>query len=255
VKKTLGAALLAMALVAPATPAAAITYGQPTGTAHGNVGSMVAEIDGQYYQICSGTLIKQGVLLTASHCLVGNPADWDLYVSFAPDLASPAPLIPVTGVVVHPDFGRNMANEYDVGALLFAPSASSGLTPAPVAPVGYLSDMSQRQLRAATFTAVGYGTIRVSRKTGWQGILDNTERRSGDQTALSLQKAWLTLSMNEATGDAGTCYGDSGGPHFQGGYVVSVTVTGDAMCKATDKTYRLDTPWVHQFLADNDLLP
>ena len=47
--------------------------------------------------------------------------------------------------------------------------------------------------------------------------------------------------MNEATGDGGTCYGDSDGPHFLGSVVVSVTVTGDVWCKATDKTYRVDT--------------
>ena len=254
-KKMLGAILLTAALVSPASPVAAITYGEPTGSAYGNVGSMVAEVRGDYYQVCSGTLIKHGVLLTASHCLVGIPEDWNLYVSFAEDLESPAPLIPVTGVVVHPDYGKNMANPYDVGALLFATGASSDLTPAAVAPVGYLTEMSQRELRAATFTAVGYGTIRTSRKQGPQGILDNTQRRYGEQSALSLQEAWLTLNMNEATGGKGTCYGDSGGPHFHDGYIVSLTVTGDAMCKATDKTYRLDRRWVHDFLDDNDLLP
>jgi hypothetical protein len=39
-------------------------------------------------------------------------------------------------------------------------------------------------------------------------------------------------------------YGDSGGPHFGGmtsNLLVSLTVTGDAMCRATDLTYRLDT--------------
>jgi hypothetical protein len=58
--------------------------------------------------------------------------------------------------------------------------------------------------------------------------------------------------MNEATGDAGTCYGDSGVPHLLGGetsnLIVSVTVTGDAVCKATDRTYRIDTPAAGDFL-------
>lgn len=54
--------------------------------------------------------------------------------------------------------------------------------------------------------------------------------------------------MNLATGNGGTCYGDSGGPHFLGDVVVSVTVTGDVPCKATDKTYRVDTPWARDFL-------
>jgi len=254
-RKTLGAVVLTTLLLASASPVAAITYGDPTGSAYGNVGSMVAEIQGKYYQVCSGTLIKHGVFLTAAHCVVGTPDDWKLHISFQPDLKSPAPLIEVKDVVAHPDYGKNMANLYDVGALLFDPADSTGISLAAVAPVDYLTDMSKRDRREATFTAVGYGTIRESRKKGWQGILDNTERRSGDQSFLSLQKAWLTLSMNEATGDAGTCYGDSGGPHFHGDYIVSLTVTGDAMCKATDKTYRLDRPWVYEFLRSEDLLP
>ena len=56
--------------------------------------------------------------------------------------------------------------------------------------------------------------------------------------------------MNPSTGSGGTCYGDSGGPHFLGdsNLVVSITVTGDAPCRATDVTYRLDTPWARAFL-------
>ena len=30
--------------------------------------------------------------------------------------------------------------------------------------------------------------------------------------------------------------------------IVSVTVTGDAVCRATDTTYRIDTPWARDFL-------
>jgi secreted trypsin-like serine protease len=93
----------------------------------------------------------------------------------------------------------------------------------------------------------------------WQSLLDNSERRFGLQTANALRPAWLQLSMNEATGDAGTCFGDSGGPHFFGGatsnLLVSITVTGDAMCRATDKTYRLDTASARAFLDDFVTLP
>jgi hypothetical protein len=34
-----------------------------------------------------------------------------------------------------------------------------------------------------------------------------------------------------------------------GDVIVSITVTGDAMCKATDKTYRIDTPWAQKFIS------
>jgi hypothetical protein len=61
--------------------------------------------------------------------------------------------------------------------------------------------------------------------------------------------------MNPSTGDGGTCYGDSGGPHFLGTTVVSVTVTGDRYCRATDKTYRVDTPTARSFLGLYVALP
>ncbi|HKI22367.1 MAG TPA: hypothetical protein VKA24_03010 [Gaiellaceae bacterium] len=65
--------------------------------------------------------------------------------------------------------------------------------------------------------------------------------------------------MNPSTGSGGTCYGDSGGPHFLGGMtsslLVSLTVTGDAMCRATDLTYRLDTYVAQEFLSPFGLVP
>lgn len=254
-RKAIAGILAVMLLVASTTTAQAITYGKPTGNSYGNVGSMVVEIDGEYYQACTGTLIRHGVLLTAAHCVVGLPSDWGLYVTFDPDLEG-AEMIPVTGDPLwHPRFGKNMANLYDVGALRFDPAASIGIPLATVAPVGYLSRMNKRDRRNGTYTAVGYGTIRESRKKGWQGILDNSARRYGTQSFRSLQKAWVTLAMNQSTGNAGTCYGDSGGPHFLNGKIVSLTVTGDTMCKATDKTYRVDRQWVRDWLNQHDLLP
>jgi len=58
--------------------------------------------------------------------------------------------------------------------------------------------------------------------------------------------------MNLATGNGGTC---SGGPHFLGDTVVSLTVTGDIPCKATDKTYRIDTVVAQESLGRFVALP
>ena len=69
------------------------------------------------------------------------------------------------------------------------------------------------------------------------------------------------LSMNLSTGNGGTCYGDSGGPHFihlngeETDIVVAVTVTGDANCLATDKDYRTDTPQAREFCPQFVTLP
>ena len=86
-------------------------------------------------------------------------------------------------------------------------------------------------------------------------------RNRVDQGALALTNAWITLSMNLATGNGGTCYGDSGGPHFihldgvETNIVAAITVIGDAQCKATDQDYRTDTMSARSFLAYYVTLP
>jgi hypothetical protein len=140
--------------------------------------------------------------------------------------------------------------------------AAPGIAHANLPTLGLLDELKKDHLLNDTlFTAVGYGTVRETNHTGWQGILDNLDRNRVDQEFLSLTGAWLTNSMNLATGNGGTCYGDSGGPHFihlngvETNIVVSVTVTGDANCKATDKTYRVDTEAARNFLKDYVTLP
>jgi hypothetical protein len=138
-------------------------------------------------------------------------------------------------------------------------ASAQSATPAELPELGLLNTLSQQQLRQLGFTAVGYGIVRTSKKRGPHGLIDETNRLVAQQTLLSLQPTWLTLNMNPSTGSGGTCYGDSGGPHFLGGMtsnlIVSLTVTGDAMCRATDKTYRLDILSAQEFLADFELVP
>ena len=73
----------------------------------------------------------------------------------------------------------------------------------------------------------------------------------------ALNPAWLRLSQNVATGDGGACFGDSGGPNFFGDsdLIAAITITGDAMCRATNVSYRLDTPSARNFLDDFVSLP
>jgi len=75
----------------------------------------------------------------------------------------------------------------------------------------------------------------------------------------SLNGGYLRLSMNPATGDGGTCFGDSGGPNFlnvKGSRtLVAITITGDSVCRATNVVYRLDTAASRAFLAPYLTLP
>ena len=101
--------------------------------------------------------------------------------------------------------------------------------------------------------------MRDIKTTGPNAFYFDSQRRYATQFFLSLEPAWLNLSENPSTGSGGTCYGDSGGPHFLGGTTsnlqVAITVTGDTACRATDKTYRLDTASARRFLGTYVTLP
>ena len=80
-------------------------------------------------------------------------------------------------------------------------------------------------------------------------------------TLNSVTIGYLRISQKPATGDGGTCYGDSGGSNFLGAgasetnVVTSTTITGDSYCKSTNVTYRLDTRSSRNFLKDYVTLP
>jgi secreted trypsin-like serine protease len=252
-----------------------IVYGEPDNGEHPFVGSMVLHLpdyfgpgEDLYAQVCSGTLLEgsdavdgRDVFLTAAHCVFDLdtyvPPGGEMLVTFDESISPTATYYAGDAYwderfVTEPGFN----DAYDVGVIVL--DGAPGVGHAELAPSAYLTDKKKSgELKNMTFTTVGYGTIRETRTTGFAGILDNVDRNQADQGFLSLTKAWLTLSMNQATGNGGTCYGDSGGPHFvEGTYmVVSVTSTGDAPCKAADKTYRVDTESARGFLGDFVDLP
>jgi secreted trypsin-like serine protease len=248
------AALLAL-VAAGARPAEAITFGQFDNDLHPNTGALLAEFDGEKAILCTGTLIAPRVFLTAAHCtaFLQSIGITDVWVTFDPtfDQASPT----IHGSYVHHElFGvkGGGSDPYDIAVVLLDQAAAA--TPA-LLPTAGLLDQLQRSgaLRRATFTAVGYGTVREVKTGGPHAFFFDGIRRYALQSFLSLTKPWLNLSMQPSTGNGGTCFGDSGGPHFLGGVesnlIVSITITGDAMCRATDKTYRLDTASAREFLS------
>jgi secreted trypsin-like serine protease len=262
----------AAALLAICAPATAITFGEFDGTAHPFVGSMVVSIpDEGVFQWCSGTLIAPQVFLTASHCtapvdsfLANNPGS-AFYVTFDPVIDTTG----LTGTLftgtphTNPLYGSGGGNDpHDVAVIVL--DQAPPITPAELPGVGLLDAMkADHSILTARFTAVGYGTTRESMQKGWQGILDNIERQHADQSFWSLTSAWVNFSMlpTGANASGGTCYGDSGGPHFvhQDGVetdiVVAITITGDAQCKALDKDYRVDTAGARDFLGQFVTLP
>lgn len=252
--------LVMVALVAlMTTPAGAITFGELDGDTHPNVGVLLGEDDAGKYVLCSGTLIAPDVFLTAAHCTEEGA---EVEVSFDTDASDPDSVVSYAGTAhVNSQFGVNGGGSdwYDIAVVVLDDPVPL-ITPATLPSAGLLDQMkADKTLRDATFTAVGYGVARDD-KTGGPGSLTfDGYRRTTTQTLLSLQKTVLGLSMQPSTGDGGTCYGDSGGPHFLGdetsSLIVSITVTGDTWCRASDKTYRLDTDSARSFLDEFVGLP
>ena len=262
------AAVFSCALVAAPQSASGITFGQPDENRHPNVGALLADVNEENPGpdiICSGTLIDERVFLTAAHCtaFLESVGITDVWVTFDPtyDEASTATDELVAGTYVsHPEFGTGGASDtHDIAVVLLA--EDPGVTPAELPTAGLLDQLKgTHDLDEQTLTAVGYGLVRDVKQGGPHGFSDaNGIRRFALQSTLSLQKSWLVLSMNPSTGSGGTCFGDSGGPHFLGGaesnLIVSITITGDSMCRATDKTYRLDSPAARDFLGQFVPLP
>jgi Trypsin len=257
------------ALVVGALPASGITFGQLDGNLHPNVGAIVADWDPDSPGpdlLCSGTMISSTVFLTAGHCtdFLESEGITQAWVTFAPvyeeDAASPGGLLSGTWTT-DPQYGYSgqggSSDPHDLA--VFVLGSAIATQPAQLPTANLLGNMTKKQLSQLTFTAVGYGVARDTKKTGPNSFTFDGARRYTFQTFSMLHPAWITYSMNPSTGDAGGCFGDSGGPHFLGGaqsnLIVSITVTGDSVCRATDKTYRLDTPSAREFLSGFVTLP
>ena len=116
-----------------------------------------------------------------------------------------------------------------------------------------MSGLPEHQL----FTSVGYGAYEVTNGPGGHQYLYDDRRMVATGTLNAINPTWLRISMNPSTGNGGTCYGDSGGPNFLGdtNIIAAITITGDAVCRATNVDYRLDTASARAFLAEYVTLP
>jgi secreted trypsin-like serine protease len=239
----------------------AITFGEPDGNRHPNVGVMVVEWpDGSMVQFCSGSLIAKQVFLTAAHCTnylatIGVPFD-RVWVSFDSVVDQNATLY--HGIYkTNPNYGHDAADPHDVAVVLLDDKITH-IAPAQLPTAGLLDQMKDSGiLKRQTFTAVGYGMVRDDKTGGWHSMADTNERRYVVQSFLALQPSWIQLSMNPSTGNGGTCYGDSGGPHFIGdtNVIAAITVTGDRYCRATDVDYRMDTESARSYLSNFVTVP
>jgi secreted trypsin-like serine protease len=237
-----------LGVLAWAAPASAITYGSADGNGHPNVGGLVAAqaySDGTWIY-CSGTLIAPKVFLTAAHCAEGDR----VRVTFDSAYQDGDKVYEGTWHA-DPLYNGAQSDPHDIAVVVL--DSAPRITPAELPALGSLSKLPNDQ----QFTSVGYGAHEVIRSPGGHQYLYDDIRMVATGTLNSTNPAWLRISMNPSTGNGGTCYGDSGGPNFLGDsdVVAATTITGDAICRATNVDYRLDTPSARSFLADYVTLP
>jgi hypothetical protein len=151
-----------------------------------------------------------------------------------------------------PLYSQKQDDPHDIAVVVFDRPIKN-ITPARLPAAGSLSNLSGSQ----HFTSVGYGAYKVTNEPGGHQYLYNDVRMVATGTLNSINPAWLRISMNPATGNGGTCYGDSGGPNFLGttDVLAATTITGDAVCRSTNVDYRLDTQSARAFLGQFVPLP
>jgi hypothetical protein len=276
-KRLLMAVLAAVALTTTVlTPAVAISYGDPAPD-HDEVGLILFYADdgagGVARYRCSATLIEPDVLLTAAHCT--EDLHGPVLVSFEDDLTGmiPAPAAdPTVGYTeaeipagwltgtgyAHPDFSHKLQPRIllDMGLVLLD-EPTTHASPAELAPEGYLDGFRAWELKSMTWTAVGYGIHAVHDEAPARGapyfVTAPIERQQAIVPFGSIvgETILSSANWNDARGQGGTCFGDSGGALFVGDYLIGDTsFGGGAFCNALTGYQRTDTAEAYRWRAE-----
>jgi len=272
---TRGFLALAFVLLFAVSGAKAITYGFiDENNTYSNTGAFLIKLpDGRIYPICTGTLISPTVFLTASHCTAYftaelEPAGYRAYVSFDNPIpfgeltTNRTKIIAVNQVVTNPGYNQSQSDTGDIAVLLVSDRDTRGITPAKLPTANLLDQLAARNgLENSVYTNVGYGLQNRVVGGGVPYFQDRNPipRMYSFSTFNALNNTFLRLSQNPSTGNGGTCFGDSGGPNFfdVNGVrtLIAITITGDAVCRSTNTTYRTDSSSARAFLSGYVSLP
>lgn len=175
--------------------------------------ALVADIimtDGQRGQgICTGSLLRSNVVLTAAHCIPQGPdvKEASIYVVFGKDLRkqNEVKVRLVTDYVIHEKYGRaNLGgeDENDIALLKFSGDLPEGFQLAELLQDDSLVKPSSK------VTLAGYGFVWTD---GEESYSDNTLRKVDVNVIEHFGNTEVVLDQSKGRG---ACHGDSGGPAF-----------------------------------------
>jgi V8-like Glu-specific endopeptidase len=255
-------AAVAAAVAIGVVPASAITDGERDGNGHPQVGLMVAQTaTGTPLWRCSGTLVSSTKFVTAGHCTEAPAARAEIWFDADVESGIPGNGYPFDGDVdgttyTHPDYDPNAFFLHDVGVVVLS-TPVTGVSYGTLPAVGALDALkTQRGQQDVTFTAVGYGLQKsfpdaASWKDQALRVRMVAHPKLNQINGGIVGDFSLLLSNNAHTG--GTCFGDSGGPNFQGTSLVIAGVTSFGLngnCAGTGGVFRLDKADVQAFIAN-----
>lgn len=273
--RAVGAFVLAV-LALSAAPAVAVIGGVPDGDAHPNVG-MIVGLDSARNDfpvlVCTGTLVKPDVVLTAAHCVQrdnGPYTNLNYVVTFSTVVALDEtlfPLKPLDGIAGTPvpyagydnsiNYRQAGRSEFvaeaadDVGLLRLA-APVTGVPPATIVSAGELQPYKNGS--KPDIEQVGYGDNRLG-PPGQAGsyFTDGFRNRSlFPMKKLSASVIWGNANPNNANGYGLPASGDSGSPFFVNGRIAAVFAAGDNSNNVMAP--RLDTGAARAFLASEGVL-
>lgn len=211
-------------------------------------------------------MITSKVFLTASHCTVFYQQDLaprgftkfvslDSSIPFGPQRATRHSFWRLPTSCPNPNFNQSQSDSGDIRVLILQ-NTVNGITPAVLPTCGMLDQLAaQNGLKSSVFIPVGYG---VQNRVVGGGVpffqdINPIPRMFAFSSFNALNRGYIRLSHNPATGNGGTCFGVSGGPNFltvNGQQILAaITITGDAVCRSTSVDYRTDTVSAQGFLA------
>lgn len=151
--------------------------------------------------LCTGTLLRDDLVLTAAHCFEQNPSTSAIEVLVGNDLADPDAVLPVEAWAAHPCAAQGCAQDgFDIAYVKLAEPAPTPSTGYPQ-PIFWQPEFDQLTAVGETVRVVGFGQD----LSGESGI-----KRSVDVEIREFRSYGYEFEAGGAGRDS--CEGDSGGP-------------------------------------------